>query len=688
MPIVSVVAAPGYGKSTAVAQWVARLDRPHAWVTLVADDDDPATLLSWVAAALAGEAATGAPGRLSPRRVARTLRQLDPVVLVLDDAHVLHDTATLGVLDVLIAGLGPASQLVLVGRSEVPSLGRLRLQHGVADVLADDLALTEAEGQAVLSYAGVTAGPQDVRTLLERTEGWPAAFYLAATAARRGGGFFDATAVNGDNRVLASYLHAEVMATFDTELVAFLRRSSVLRRMSGPLCDAVLQRSGSGDLLERLCTANLLVLPMDADRQWYRYHPLLRGLLLAELERDDPAALPQLRARAARWTHEHGDPLVALDYAWEAGEDDVAAALVLALGQPLWAAGKAVTAQRWFDRLASRGVVERRPELAAMWAYLLTLNGRAAEADRWADRALAATSDRVLPDGSTLAAWQALVRSLLCRDGPAAMLDDAQEALRRLGGTSPLQATALLQGGIAALLAGADQQAAEAFADAAELGAERNAVVARQVAIAELGLLAVEGRDWPAARQHRDLAVALTREGRLEAYPTSASVHALDARVARHDGDVEAYRAAVGVLAELRPQLTHSLPHLSVQVRLVVAEGMIAAGERIPAAVLLDEADAVLRRRPDVGVLAERATALRVQLADGLQNPALTMLTAAEVRLLPLLPTHLSFRAIGERLYLSPHTIKSQALSTYRKLGVSSRSEAVARARELGLLDH
>jgi LuxR family transcriptional regulator, maltose regulon positive regulatory protein len=251
---------------------------------------------------------------------------------------------------------------------------------------------------------------------------------------------------------------------------------------------------------------------------------------------------------------------------------------------------------------------------------------------------------------------------------------------------SAWQATAQLLLGISHLLAGRADQADRQLADAAEVG-EDAGVDSATLALAERSILAMAQGEWPQAEALAERARAGARHPWLERYPSGALLHTVTARLAIHRGDVAAARDDLARAEHLRPLLTWALPHLAVQVRLELARTYLVLTDAAAARTMLWEADALLVRRPRLGLLRDQAAELHAQL-DTMRLDAVgaSSLTAAEVRLLRLLGTHYSFREIGGQLYLSQHTVKSQAMSIYRKFGVSSRSDAIRHARDLGLL--
>ena len=206
-------------------------------------------------------------------------RREEPFVLVLDDLHHLRSREAHGVVMAIADAAPPGSQVVAAGRRE-PDLpiGRLRAQGRLIDFRARDLVMTPREAVAMLSLAGLDLPPDDVRVLLERTEGWPAGLYLAALSLAGRQDVHRAVArFGGDDRLLADYVRDEVLSPLDSEQHAFLEQTSVLDELSGPLCDAVLRRHGSGAVLRDMSRSNLLVVPLDDADVSYRYHPLLGG---------------------------------------------------------------------------------------------------------------------------------------------------------------------------------------------------------------------------------------------------------------------------------------------------------------------------------------------------------------------------------------------------------------------------
>jgi LuxR family transcriptional regulator, maltose regulon positive regulatory protein len=703
-PIVSVVAPAGYGKTTLLSQWAGRNGKSFAWVSVDEEDNDPTVLLRYVAAALdavepidervfgaLGSAGSSLPGSVVPRLESAFSSMNSPVVLVLDDVHVLHNRECRAALSVLADHVPGGSRLVLAGRAPPPlRVARLRAEDKIVEIGPDDLSLTHADASSLLRGAGVTLGQDEVAELHQRTEGWPAGLYLAALYLREDGPFAGAAvSFGGDDRLVSEYMESEFLARISRRQRVFLTRTAVLERMCGPLCDAVLEREGSAAILARLARSNVLLVPPDQRGEWYRYHHLFRDMLLAELRRREPGLVPVLRRRAASWFLDNGMPETALEYSIAAGDVEGAARLVGQLVMPAFRQGRVSTISRWLGWLEERDGIEDHPMAAVLASLFSALTGRPANALRWADAVDRwQYGDSAQPDDPSAEAWAALLRATLCRRGAEQMRADADEAVRRFAaGTFVTPVPALMQG-IARLLCGDPDGSELSLQDAVGVGEKDGAPDDLAVALCEESLVAMARRRWDRAEVFAERADAvLRRAGTGESYATPL-VCALRARVAMHRADVAAARRELRIAQQLPPVLTYALPYLAVQARIELARVHLALADQAGARVLMREVDDLLKRRPDLGVLAGEAQALEAQLASkpGSPFPGASALTGAELRLLPLLSTHLSFPEIAEKMLLSRNTVKSEATSIYRKLGVSSRSQAVSRSLELGLL--
>jgi LuxR family transcriptional regulator, maltose regulon positive regulatory protein len=702
LPVVSIVAPPGYGKSALLSQWAEETPRRVAWVSIEAEDDDPAVLLAYIGAALERVQQididvfrTRAPPGMSvaatvARRIAATMSgMVDPVSLVLDHTELLHNHQCRDAIAELAVHVPSTGQLVVASRGVPPvPLASLRARGAVLEVGVDELAMDEMEARLLLEGAGVELADTEVADLVGHTEGWPVGLYLAALALKAGSrrptaGF----AFSGDDRLMADYLRTELLSRVPRGRVSFLTRTSVLERMCGPLCDAVVDGTRSGRLLEELEGSNLLLVPLDRRREWYRYHKLFQQLLRTELGQRESGVVAQLHSRAAGWCESNGLSEMAITHAQAAGDTDQVARLVTACTQPAYASGRLGTVDRWFQWFDDHGLIGRYPSVAVLGAVLRAVMGQPAAADRWAAVAERASVEATLPDGSTMASWQAQLRAFLCRKGVAEMRRDAEMARDGLAPGSQWRSSALAMEGVSWLLDGEPERADPVLAQAVEVGLDTGAAPAVAVALAERAVVAIERGDWGDAESVAARALAVVRDGHLDDYGPGAIVHALVARTAAHRGDVSRAGESLGHAARLRPQLTYAVPFLAVQTLVELARAYLAVADAAGVRVVLREAGDILRLRPDLGRLPRQADELRSAL-DTLRvgSVGASSLTTAELRLVPLLSTHLSFREIGERLHVSRHTVKTQAISVYRKLGVSSRSEAIDRVREIGLL--
>ena len=704
-PIVSVVAPPGYGKTTLLSQWAERNGQAFAWVSVDEGDNDPKVLLTYVAEALnaiepidervfdaLASPGSSVPGSVVPRLGLAFSSMTAPVALVLDDVHALHNRECQAALSVLADHVPGGSQLAVAGRSQPPlRVARLRAEGRILEIGAGDLSLDRDEASLLLRGADVVVGEDDVAELQRRTEGWPAGLYLAALYLREGGPLASAAvSFGGADRLVSEYMESEFLARISRRHREFLTRTAVLERMSGPLCDAVLEAGGSAGVLAELERSNLLLVPLDRRGEWYRYHHLFRDMLLAELRRLEPGLIPVLRRRAASWCVQNGLPEAALEYSIAAGDVDTAAGLIQKLVVPAHRQGRVPTVQRWLRWLEDQGGIEGHPMAAVLAALFCALTGRPAEAERWADAVDRwQDGDPARPGDVSTQAWAALMRAFLCRRGVEQMRADADEAVRRFAAESFVTpAPAYLQG-VARVLCGDLDGGDERLGDSASVGEEVGAHEDVALALCERSLVAITGGDWDRAEALADQAGTVLRRAGIEESYATPLVSAVRARAAMHRGDIPAARRELLSAQRLRHLLTYALPYYAVQARIELIRVHLALADLAAARTLMREVDELLRRRPGLGTLTGEAQALRARLPKerGSSASGASALTAAELRLLPLLSTHLSMPEIAEDLFLSRNTIKSQAISIYRKLGASSRNQAVTRSRELGLLE-
>jgi LuxR family maltose regulon positive regulatory protein len=703
-PFTAVVAPAGYGKTTLLARWEEGDSRPFAWVALDARDNDPVVLLRYIAAAIHGvealrpevfDALSGPGGsgwalRVPP--VASALAALDhPLVLVLDDLHAVTNPSCLDVLAELVRYVPAGSQIAIASREEPTlPLARWRAQGRVHEIGVADLRMDEKEAGLLLQAAGVELDASELSKLTEETEGWPAGLYLAALSMRAGAASqVDVKGFNGDDRFVSEYFRLEVMARLPTAETRFLKYTSVLDRMCGGLCDAVLQTKESARMLETLARTNGFVVPLDRRGEWYRYHHLFAQLLRSELARSEPDAVPALNRRAMTWCIANDLEETAIVYAHGAGDTDAVAGLLDTLALPVYYDGRIETVDEWLGWFGDAELTQY-PALAVYGASIRLLTGRPEEAERLLALADGSTSTIPLSDGSaTIEPWVAKVRAIMTRNGVEQALADADLALDRLSPESSWIADAYHVRGVAHALLDAADRATDDLQEAVERGLAIGAVDAVFAAQAQLALQAANNGAWGEAAHNARAAQALVDERGLGDYAASALVYVATARVALHEGRQDDARATLARAHRLRPLLNHGIPWLAIQVGLELTRAHLALGEAGAARTVFSETELVLERRPDVGSLVEDARELRARLAAtaGSAGAWAMSLTGAELRLLPYLATYLTIPEIATRLFISRNTVKTQAVSIYRKLGASSRSQAIERAIEVGLLE-
>ena len=407
--VVTVTAPAGYGKSTFTAELTAGEPRPTAWVSLTSAEDDPAALLTYIALALddiepvdprcVSALWSRAPtiGTLALQQFSGMLAVRSPFMLVLDDVHELVSRDVHDVLAVLVSELPPGSSVVLAGRTAIRlPFGRLRVRRRLVEVGATDLAFDRREAESLFGMLGVEVAPADNVELLERTEGWPVARVPRRARPQHGRAVVPSAVSNfaGDHRYFVDYLGEELLAELDPDVAAFLMDASCLERLSGELCDDVLQRTGSALLLEALQGRTLLVIPLDDRREWYRFHHLMTDFLQAELARRDPARRAAIHQRASEWCDAHGDADGAVTHAVRGGDLDRAETMVQRWFATTATAGRRhPTSERWVAMFPTHEL-EQRPQLMVMAAWASFARGEPGPAVQWVARASAALPER------------------------------------------------------------------------------------------------------------------------------------------------------------------------------------------------------------------------------------------------------------------------------------------------------
>ncbi|MFL6168192.1 MAG: hypothetical protein ACJ711_00845, partial [Ornithinibacter sp.] len=631
-PVIMLVAPPGYGKTTVLAQWAERLAPRVAWVSCDHTDNDPAALWMAVATSVDAVAGTG-PGPsqviavrgggvdVVPAFVAALEQATSPLTIVLDHLEEVSSQQGRAAIAEFVMRVPQGWRVALASREHLPvATARLRAEGKVTELGPLDLAMSVEEAEALLDGADVRPDARAAGELVALTEGWPVGLYLGGLSLNAGNRLEEA-AVGGGDRWITDYLSAELISNLTDEEVRFLVRTSVVERLCGSLCDALLETSGSARTLERLVGRTMLVLPLDRHREWYRYHHLLRDHLLGELRMDHQVETPRLHSRAAAWYASNGMPEEAVEHAMAAGDATRVGGLVLELMSPVWASGRAGTVLRWMHWLALHPSAQHKAALMAHGSLMYALLGRAAEAEEMADQAQRLPAEGTLPDGSTVAATLSYLRANLVSDGIATMRQDARDAVDGLSPSSPFRATMVHLEGVSHLLEGDLDAADAALAHATDLAAAHGNQPLVSLILAERSVVASRRADQPLADSFAHRALTIVDDGGFDGYWTSALALAAAARAAAQHGDIPAARRLARRASLLRPLLTYALPVVSVQTLVELAHAYVRFAEIDGARAVLSQAGAIVQQRPQLGTLRAELDALSVRVGPVAGTP-------------------------------------------------------------------
>lgn len=699
-----VCAPPGYGKTALLAEWQHQAtDRSFAWLSLDAEDSDPARLWAHLIWAI-GETSPELEGPL-PMRVdiypnnlvsgvlpllLETLAGLPGErVIVLDDYQLVDSELCDASLEFFLEHLPPKVQLVVASRTapRLP-LGRLRAHGELLELNADELRLDGAEaGKLAAAVIGSPLPPDDLATLLGRCEGWPAGIHLASLLLNHSSdGHAVIESLAGDNRYIFDYLKHDLLAGLSAEMGTFLRRTSILSRLSAPLCDAVLSTTDSRRLLKEAEQANLFLVPLDDRREWFRYHHLFGDVLRRELEENEPEVVSGLHTKASKWFELRGDVEEAIAHAIAARDVPRASDLVTEHAREVVRSGRILTVKRWLDQL---GWPEAKgdPQLAVTRAFVLSLlNAPPEVVEHWL-----AVADRGDHKGAlsnsmpSLEFGIATIRGLFLLDDVARAADAARWAFGQVDKSNEWRLEALLAHGQALYLTGKASKA-RAVLEQALLEMRFDAPQTMANVLAYLALIELDQGDVDRgeAMARRSLAV-LEERGLGELLPASTGHLALGVALGAGGAFAEA-EAEIERGAKLRAGPGPTVWHAHALV--LLARARLSRGDLDGVRESLDAARTEVDSLNDVGIVVSLLGDTERRLQTGVRRPVVAgeELSERERVILRLLAAGLTKPEIASELFIAYNTVKTHTRTIYRKLDASTREEAVARGRELNLI--
>jgi LuxR family transcriptional regulator, maltose regulon positive regulatory protein len=703
-PVTLVAAPAGYGKTTVVAQWLdKRTDRSVAWVGLDAADNDPVRLWVHVATALAragrpvaddvGELVSLNSNKITTNVLPKIINSLaalpHPIMVILDDFHFVRADACLEQVDFVIEHLPANAGMMIITRAD-PDLhvGRLRVAGKLAEIRADRLSFDAGEASAMLAAEGVRLSEKAQSELMDRTEGWPAGLYLA-TLLLVGQDDPDRIVhqLSGDNRVIGDYLTEEVLSRHPAGIRSFITSISILERFSAQLCDHLLETTGSSNTLHDLERSNLFLMALDLERHWFRFHHLFAAVARSALQAEDPNRVAILHDRAADWFATHGFTDEAVSHAIAAGSWARASQLL----QTNWIryvdAGRTATVQSWLQALQARES-EAEPAVLVTAAWMALATGDEASLNRLLFLLADIHHDAALPDGArSVESAVAIIRGISGFGGPVDMLTAAMRAVElETDGDSPWFAFAYFALGHAHYVRG-NLDAAMSELPKAAYSTAAFALV-KQFALSVMAMVQREQGNTERSHQYALEAMEVVEAQSMRVMPQASMAFTALGESQAATGDFD---AALGTLKEglaLRRNTAELSPWPTIHHLLAMSRVEANAGELQQAEHLIDEAAQLMSRFP------EGMEAMRGRLADArssLRRPrspesATETLTARELEVLRQLQGPMTLAEIASELYLSRNTVKTHAQAVYRKLGASSRSDAVRIGRRRSLI--
>ncbi|MFZ0090698.1 MAG: LuxR C-terminal-related transcriptional regulator, partial [Solirubrobacteraceae bacterium] len=614
------------------------------------------------------------------------------VALVLDDFHTVTEGECLASIGYALERLPATARLIVTTRADPAlALARLRARGALVELRATELSFTAAEARELLvDRGGLDLDAQEIEVLRARTEGWPAALYLAALWLRTVEDRSRAVReFGGDHRYLAEYLSQEVLAALDAGERSFLLHAAVLGRFTAELCDGVLGRSDSAAMLEELERSNMFVLRLER-WEWFRVHPLFAQFAATQLAAVEPGAEVEIHRRAAGWLGERGLGVEAMEHAAAAGDHEVIAELLSRDHLALIRNGRAPTLLRWVRTLPDESLMDH-PELAAATATAATMIGQLAlERRRLLAVASRAKAERPERFGLYADAVMAMVRTAGIDTGVSDAVLEGRRAVKlaRAAGGDDVLIAALASLARALCFAGELEAAWVAASRAVEHPDAERRPPGVALARSTLALIAADRGLLASARGHAEKARAIVGGITSSRSWLGANVAVAVGAVLAGDGDLAGAEREFAYAERLFRDEVATVDHARLLVRLV--DIRCRRGRLDEAAAALRQARDALAELGDSGTVPVLAGEVerelehaRRQASDGeiLEAPS-----RAELAVLRLLATDQSAREIAGELFLSANTVRSHTRAIYRKLGVRSRDDAVARANVLNLL--
>lgn len=693
VPLVLVSAPAGSGKSTLVAAWALEQDRPVSWLQIEESDSDPVSFWSSLVAAIAhcrpdvgaavGPLVIGAQGDAQvvvPAIVNAVVDVSEPLVVVLDDYHLIDSGRVHRGVERLIDLCPPQLTVVMCTRVDPPfRLGRMRVRNRLDEVRAEHLRFDTGEATELLGAAADTLSAQRLDDLCSRTEGWAAGLVLAGLSLDRAADpdqFVEA--FRGDDQLVASYLSDELLDAMSAGDRQRLLETAVLDQLTGHLVDAVTGSVDGASWLADIANRNQLIIRLDSIGEWFRYHHLLRDLLLLEARRTISTRLPKLHCRAADWFAANGDRQQAVVHRFAAGDIPGAIQLMYVVGPDLLGRGQIRKLRGFLEQTGDAATTDVACALG--WGWCEYLSSQYESAQRWLTIAL----DVAPPSFDPVIAAPLRINLALGSGDIATALDCAQLATAS-GDLWQRPAELATAVGAAYTWAGMHAEARRALTVALARCKAEQRLTAHVLTLIYVAIDEFEHGDRATAHAAAVEAVAVAESFGLANYHGVAPAFAIRGRTAAHP---DGARADVTQALEIGRRATTDLG--LAYVLTTCGDTLLELGDDSGTALIV-EARARIDRCVDPGI-AGRCLARVEARHHLLSQPTYTAgssrveLTERELAVLRYLPTKLSQRDIAAALYVSMNTVKTHANAIFRKLAVSDRKSAVQAARDRHLL--